>query len=204
MKNNNRLERVFSATGSRLIGLLPLVLSALLVSPVRAQTVLGQAGDWQVRLEKGTTAMTGELCVIATVSEVEGGRRERPRIRIIPATRQIVIDPDNYLSRVITGIAMLENRSDRFQPKRILEHRVRLDEGEIVTASERDPRFGAVEVTKDAAEFERIMQRMSSARLLRYEWQLDRGNRSYEYGLKGFAEMRRVTQEHQACRLQSP
>jgi hypothetical protein len=203
MKINNKLVSFFAVSSWR-ISLLLLVLSAVLAGSAHAQTVLGQEGEWQVRLERGTTAMTGELCVISTVSEIEGGRRERPQIRIIPATRQIVIDPDNYLSRVITGIAMLENRSDRRQPNRVLEHRVRIDDGEIVTASEKDPRFGAVEATKDAADFERVMQKMSSARLLRYEWQLDRGSRSYEYSLNGFAEMHRLTQEHQACRLQSP
>ena len=172
---------------------------AFLISAADAETALGQDGDWQVRLEKGTTGMTGDLCVISTVSDVEGGRRERPRIRIIPSTRQIVVDPDRYLSGVITGVAVLEHRSDRRQPQRVLEHRARIDEGEIFTSIEKDPRFGAVEVTKSPDEFARIMRSMSTGKLLRYEWQLDRGSRSYEYGLAGFASMLGVVDTNPAC-----
>lgn len=180
-------------------GLALLALSSLLPASVSAQTVVVQEGDWQVVLDTVASSLMGKTCVISSVNEVEGGRRERPRIRIIPATRQIAIDPDRYMSSVITGIAMLEHRSERYQPNRLLSHLGRVDDGEVFTAEEQNPNYGNVELTKDAAGFAEVMQELSSGKVLRYEWQLGRGGKTYEYSLAGFANMKDAVAQNPAC-----
>lgn len=170
--------------------------------PAIAQDVLGSAGEWQLSKAQGASGISGDVCVIATVSEIEGGRRERPRIRIVPDTREILIDPDRSLSAVITGVAALEHQSERRQPRRVLEHRVRIDDGKIFTQVDEDPRFGAVEVTRDEESFARLMRSMADGSVLRYEWQLDRGSRSYEYSLDGFSAMRDQAVTDPACQAQ--
>jgi hypothetical protein len=200
MDIKNKPGRLSAAT-PRVRWLVLPVLSALLFVPVSAEMSLGKVGDWQVRLEKGTTGIIGEVCVISTVSEIDGGRRERPRIRIIPSSRQVVIDPDRYLSGVITGIALFEHRSryGRATPKQVLEHRIRIDDGEIVTALEQNPRYGAVEANPEPARFEAIMKSMSAGKILRYEWVLDRGMKTYDYSLDGSGAMLDIVDQNPAC-----
>jgi hypothetical protein len=199
MMTTNPRQRV-SAHRLSLVACLPALATLAFSTAVSASNpdVIEQQGEWQVRIDR-SSGMVGDVCAISTVNQVEGGRRERARISLIPATRTIVIDPDRTLAGAVTGVAVIEDRSWRSQPERVITHSARVDGGEIVTRVDQEARHGALEETKDAATFARIVQSLSNGKLLRYEWQLDTAGRSYEFSLDGFKRMREVAETNPAC-----
>lgn len=178
-----------------------LLLSApvALVSPVSAEDLLGQQGDWQIGADTGAVSSDRKTCVIMSTNKIEGGRRERPRIRITLADRTMVFDPDRSLAAVITGIAALEDRSDRFQPRRVLQHQLRIDNGNVISATQQDPRYGDWEASRDIGEFDSFIENMQRGKVLRYEWQIDRAGKNYEYDLAGFKSMLKIVEQDPTC-----
>lgn len=162
-----------------------LVLSCWLGS-ARADTVLARIGTWQLVRMEPSFDLPIEACVVVSTSKISGGRSEVSEVRIIPALQKIFIDPDIFLSGVVTALAMIENRSDRRLPqRRILHHSLRIDDGSAVKASEANPSYGKWELTRSLRSFQEFITRLAKGRYLHYQWKLDRAGKYHRYDLTG-------------------
>ena len=168
---------------------------------IRAQQseVLGVRGGWEAITADGSFDGAESVCTIRSVNKIDGGRRQRPRIRVEPGNSKLTIDPEIYLTGVLTAIAVIEERSSRPQPKRVLVHRMRVDRGLPLGRKFADPRHGiwkADAATNDPTGF---IAQMRRGKQLVYEWKLDRARKLYRFDLNGFAELYKIVLATRSC-----
>lgn len=176
-----------------------LVLSCWLGS-ARADTVLARIGTWQLVRMEPSFDLPIEACVIVSTSKISGGRSEVSEVRIIPALQKIFIDPDIFLSGVITALAVIEHRSDRRLPqRRILYHSLKIDDGSTLKASETNPSYGKWEVSLSVAKFKDFIARLSKGRYLHYQWKLDRAGKYHRYDLAGLGTLLEKAEKSSDC-----
>ena len=128
--------------------------------------------------------------MIRSTNKIDGGRRQRPRIRMDMEESKLFVDPDVYLSGIVTAIAVIEENSQRHQPETIRRHRMRIDQMNIVEAKQADPRFGRWNAHGSISDFSAFVARMEGGRRLFYEWNIGRA---------GFAAMRNLSRTHKRC-----
>ncbi len=167
-----------------------------------ADTVLARVGAWQLIRMEPSFDLTIETCVVVSTSKESGGRRERSQIRIIPAQQKIFIDPDIFLSGVVTALAMIENRSDRRLPqRRMLYHSVKIDDGPTLEASEPNPSYGKWELFRSLPGFKEFVARLSKGRYLHYQWKLDRAGKYHRYDLAGLGTLLEKAEKSSDCTI---
>ncbi len=163
------------------------------------ERIIKTMGDWEVvQMPPSASDPTG-ACVIRSTSHIKGGRRPRTEIRIKLAPLSVFLAPDKDLSGVMMALAVLENRSDRTLPKRMLEHQLSKDSGKTIRHEENPQNSGRWESTKNMADPAQFVREMSAGSKLIYQWKLDRSGKTHIFDLEGFGAMVKTVEASRVC-----
>ncbi len=169
------------------------------VSAAEAERVQGARGDWEIVLTPSSFKNPAGICFIRSVSKIKGGRRNRPEIRIQLNPLSIFLAPDRNLAGVLMALAVIENRTDRAQPRRRLVHEIKIDDGPIVRHIEDPPKHGRWTASRNMANARRFLETMSVGRKLLYRWKLDVAGKTYSYDLAGFSAILKLATSSTGC-----
>jgi len=198
--SSSRVRRMVLIAYTRVAFASALVLACWL-GVARADTVLARIGTWQLVRMEPSFDLTIEACVVVSTSKISGGRSEISEVRIIPALQKIFIDPDIFLSGVVTALAVIEHRSDRQIPqRRILHHSLKIDDGSTLEASEANPSYGKWEVSRSFGNFQDFITRLGKGRFLHYQWKLDRAGKYHRYDLTGLGTLLEKAKQSSDCK----
>lgn len=194
-----RLKR--TTAGLSVWTLLVVLLAGMPTASFAETRSLARSGEWELLMVEDPFADPKKACVLQSLADgPQGARRTRPRIRVPLGEDALFIDPTVTLTQAIRlHRRVVEFRDgyndDRFTPANQVQHRLRVDEGEVHTTVIQDPDFGAWEVHEYLNSTADLVASMGSGRVLYYQWSMGPASETFEFALDGFVEMTRKAAE---------
>ena len=161
--------------------------------------VLSSDQGWQLVRIEDPFAKKSRQCHIRSVTDIEGGRRERPLVIVDLTSRRIEVRPETtFLGAVELNRALQGGRGD--SPGRHgveVEQGLRVDDGEIHAVRTVDDGATTLNAVFEGPDYEALLPAMRSGRVVHYLWAVKTSRKAFTLPLDGLGRLWEQAQE--AC-----